>query len=109
MKRILTFIVLLMRGAIRPAPVIDGKPYHFGVWSSITLAWFLSDNPALQAFQWLPTQLRRIGHFFAMVWRPCTSDEDGRAIRLSIACAWEIAADLAQNPKIEVFHNYCAK
>ena len=53
--------------------------------------------------------IRRIGHCLALVWRPCTSDEQGKTIRMSVVCAWEIAGDLAENPKIQVFHNYCAK
>lgn len=55
------------------------------------------------------TLLRRIGHFSTLVWRPCTSDEHGEAIYMSVACAWEIAQGLAENPKIKIFHNYCAK
>ena len=54
MKRLLTFFVLLVRGAMRPAPIIDGKPYHFGVSTSISLAWYLSRDPGFQQdIQWL--------------------------------------------------------
>lgn len=102
MKRILTFFVLLMRGAIRPAPVIDGQQYRLGIWSSITLAWALSYAPAFQEMQWLPTQLRRIGHFLKLVWRPCQSDEHGNTIYMSIACAWSIASIFADIPTMRL-------
>ena len=98
--RIIMFLTYLFRGAVRPAPIIDGQPYHFGVWNSITLAWFLSSDRAATAFHWLPRRLRQVRYFLDMVWRPCQSDEHGDAILMSIECAWSLAESFAADPHI---------
>ena len=47
--------------------------------------------------------IKRVIWFFRLVWRPIHGEPDGTVIRMNIACAWDIARDFAENPKIKAF------